>query len=378
MAAERTRQQLDPSNTFGSRRGAIVLFTVAFGWSTGVVVIDSMPAAPSLLQVLGLVFLAAAGAVMVRSSDPLRAPLSGRSHLIVHLLLLAGFLAGVIAGWEEPPVFAEAWVPAAIGFFTVALSPYRPVRELVAAASLSALFIGFVSLVRTAGVDGPPPLAGIILSVLPILAFAFGAARYTQITIRSVERRQRQSARSHEGLSDELSHTIGRSVQRDRASVLDREAAPFLRDVLARDVVTETDRQRARSIAHAVRGMIVAEADLNWVETAASASPPARGGAHAVHDPDQLVSRMDQRQRAALRSLLRAASDPLVSSPLTLEFHREDDGCRGTVTFGVLQTTGVLQPALDPYLAVMTAAFSSFAVQTTRPTLIVRFSFDHN
>ncbi len=376
--AERTRQQLDPSNTLGSRRAAIVLSIVALVWSVAIVCFGGPTAASVPLEVAGLGMFAAAAITMVRACDPLRAPFSMGVHVAVHGMLLVGFVLGSVAQWGEPLVLAEYWAPAAIGCLSVAMSPYRPLRELVVVPSVSALLVGLITVVRTIPVLPSVPLsASILITVLPIIAIAFGGVRYTQVTLEAVERSHRRSEVFYAGLSDRLEHAIGRSVQHERASILGQEAAPFLRELLTASVVTDAHRARARAIAADLRGVMVSEADRSWLDDAVL-SAPVTGGRHVVHDPHRLAARMDDRQRSAVRALVAAASDPAVSSPITFELVADGLGCTASVTFGILPTTGALQPALDPYLAVMTAAFDSFTVHAIRPPLIVRFSFDHD
>ncbi|MEY2849936.1 MAG: hypothetical protein RI885_2603 [Actinomycetota bacterium] len=376
---ERTRQQLDPSNTLASRRGALVLSIVAVVWSLAIVVLGGVTAASVPFEATSMAVLALAAITMVRACDPLRAPFSQRDHLTVHGMLLLSFLLGVVGQWGDPLVLAEYWAPTAIGCFSVAMSPYRPLRELIVVPLVSSVVIGLTTVVRMTPHDGGTPvIASAVITVLPILAFAFGAARYTQVGLSAVERWHRRSEVLSAGLTDRLAHTIGRTVQRDRASILDLEAAPFLRAVLDADSITDADRRRAGAIAATLREVMVSEADRSWLDELALATPPRSGGRHVVHDPDRLAARMDQRQRSAVRALVAAASDPAVSSPVTFELLRDTGGCSASVSFGALQTTGQLQPALDPYLALMTSAFDSFVVHAVRPTLIVRFSFDHD
>lgn len=377
---ERTRQQLDPVGSLGNRMLAIVLAVGAFYYGI-VMTVRSLDQVSSLpLAVLALLWLAAASLTVVFATSPGRAPFTRSSHVVIHLLALGAVVLSVASQWGTNRLIQDDFGPMALGFLMLAIGPYRPATELAAAGSLSAVFIGFVTLLEVPMFQSTtPPVAFVIVGMTPVLALSYASASYSGRLVESLERWQRRAMRSVASRTSRLRDGIARSVQHDRVMILGRDVLPFFNSVLDRGSLTPADRLRAREIADSIRSLMVAEADRTWLEVVAGDDGmDAERLQRTVVDPAGRASAMITDQRTVLRALIVAILDEpaFIEHSLRIELGGRGKVCRGVLSAGLDTSDSFVRSAFAPYFAVMRIVFSNLQVEFQNLTLTIGFTYE--
>ena len=379
---ERTRQQLDPAGSIGTGvvtsviAAGVVVFSVVMTLM-GVAEISSPP-----LAGLALAAEAAAAATLAVASGPRRAPFGREPFILAVSLGCIAIALSAASTWSSDAGIRDDWAAVAVGVILIACGPYRPVRELLIGGSLSALLVGFVTLLQYRWyVTEAPAAAFIIVAVTPLLAMCFAGAVYSGSVVRSIERWQRRASAANLSLMREVHGGIARSVQQDRVTILNRDVLPYLREVLATGEVDEETRMRARQISDSIRSVMVSEADRSWLETVLDeVAGPGNGQRMTVDDPEHLASGMAPDQRIALRAFLVALlTSPRQSSPRLLITVGSGAGLcevRLIATLGASEHLHRL--TLAPYLAVMRAVFSHLELDFSRSALTLEFSYEQH
>lgn len=379
---ERTRQQLDPAGVIGMRPTTIIAAVAAFGYAAIMTFREPEHTHRPVIAALALILLAIACGIVVVQSSPFRAPLSSRTHVLVQGFALVAVTLSVAAGWGMNESVLDDWPAISLGILLLALSPYRPSREIVGAGVLIAIFIGFLTLLQVPMLAASaPPVAFVVATVTPMLALCFGSAMFSSNFVSSLERWHRRAELATQKLARQLRAGIVRSVQQDRVTILNRDVLPFFTDVLARGEVTEADRDRAAQIADSIRSVMVAESDRSWLEQVVEQAVHGQGEEHLadfVHDPERLAPMITTRQRTALRAFLVALFDEpgFDRHSLRFEFGRGGRGCLGILTATVDTSDYAMRTALAPYFAVMRVVFTELQVEFTQSKLDLRMSYE--
>lgn len=383
-AGELTRQQLDPAGSVGVRTITLAIGLGAVLYAIVMTVIGWHEVSNAPFAIAAVLVLAASCWFMASAASSYRAPFTRQTHYLVHASVLLAIALEQVGCWGTNRFEGNDWGPVCLGAVLVALGPYRPSRELASAGVLSAILIGFVSLVRVdqLATQGPP-FAFVIVAVAPMLALCFGASAFSFATVSSIHRWQGKAAAATVNLVEEVRGSIARTVQQDRVTILNRDVVPFFAEVLAGAEITAANRDRARDIADSIRTLMVAEIDRSWLETAVERElgPALAGENDVVDDIDRVAVMMTTVQRTAIRALLVS----LVEFPgfgrrndLKIELRKEDGECRGRITISSRPTDHSIRSALEPYCAVMRAAFTDLLVDYSQPTLTLRFSYEQH
>jgi hypothetical protein len=382
-ARELTRQQLDPAGTAGTRALTTTLAIGAVGYALVMTVVFRHEISNPLLAVMALVMLALSCFLLIVASSSYRAPFTRGMHYIIQVGVLAAIALEAGGQWTPNALVTNDWGPLCLGVVIIALSPYRPARELASAAVVSAIFIGFLTLLRAEQlVSHTPAFAFVAVAVTPMLALCFGACVFSSGLVHSIEKWQRRALVATQNLTRELREGIARSVQQDRVTILNRDVVPFFSEVLARERITDEDRDRARSIADSIRSVMVAEFDRSWlenlIELTGGVGSDDPGAVEVVVDPDRVAPAMTTDQRTAVRAMLVAMIDfpGFDRGDLRIRLSRSGPGCHGRVTAKLNITDHALRSALAPYFAVMRAVFADFQIDFAQPTLTLRFSYE--
>ncbi|MCW4385176.1 hypothetical protein OH146_05240 [Salinibacterium sp. SYSU T00001] len=385
---ERTRQELDPVGAFSTRSITIGAALVAFIFAATMVVASIDIIANSGLALLALLGLGMASVLVTSATDPYRGPFHRGLHGWVIALSIVATALLAAATWDTPVSFVIGWVgPVCLGLFSVGMSAYRPVREIIAYGSLAAVFMGFISMLQAQSnpVAGVPVPAVVGIHLLPLLALNFSAAAFTGSMIEAVERWRSRANEAVDRMSEEQESGIARSVQQDRVTILNREVVPFFTDALAGQELTPEVRARARSIADAIRSVMVAEVDRTWLENLVDhlRARVRRYGeipdsSRVVFDDDHVANLMTYDQRTALRALLVAIFDQADNRPQGLEIVivRAGERCQGFVAVEIDMVDSLVKSRFGPYLAVMRVVFRRLRAEHLQSVLTVRFSYD--
>lgn len=378
---ERTRQQLDPVGTLGSRLLAVLLACGAFYYGL-VMTLRSLEQVSNLsLAILALLWLAGAAITVIVGTSRRRAPVTQASHVVVHLLMLGSIALSIASQWgTNHRLIQDDFGPMALGVLMLAIGPYRPATELAAAGSLSAVFIGFLTLLEVPALGSDtPPVSFVLVGMAPVLALSYASAAYSGGLVNSLERWQRRAMQSVASRTDELLGGIARSVQRDRVTILGRDVLPFFSSIVERETVTTDDRVRAREIADSIRAIMVAEADRTWLEVVVGDDgvEPDRVG-RSVVDHDGRASHMEMDQRTVLRALIVALLDEpsLQRHSLKVELTGTAAHCHGVLTATLDTGDFFVRSVFAPYFAVMRIVFTGLQVEFQRPALTLKFSYE--
>ena len=382
---ERTRQQLDPAGSTGVAPVAIFLAIGAFLYAVFMTVRGQSEISNPIFASLALALLAIAGLMLISASSPNRAPLTERTHAAIHAIAVLAILCEAVGQWGSNAYIRDDWGPATLGILLVALGPYRPAREIAVGGVCSAISIGILTYFEVPSlVTSGPAMAFIALAVTPMLALCFSAAMFSDGVVASIERWQKRAHAASVSLVHEFREGIARSVQQDRVTILNRDVLPFFTEVLARDTITDADRERARTIADSIRRVMVEEVDRSWLEALMELTGVERtnrpGAARVVvDDPHRAASAMTVAQRTAIRALFVAFADHpgFTRDHLRIALSDQGDLNSGVITAQVPVTDSVMRSTFAPFFAVMRAVFTNLEVEFVQPELTLRFSYDH-
>ncbi len=376
---ERTRQRLDPIGTFGNSLSTVFFTAGAFLASAWMFVqrIDDIRDPP--LAVLALLMLGIGCAVLVLASNPIRAPFTRRSLAIVVICGVVASALELASMWGDGDFVRSGWGPLALGLLMLAMGPYRPAREVVAAGSFAAIFIGFIVVLRGGSLGHEfPDLAVVAVTVLPVLALSYASASHSNTLITALERWQRKMQRPGRVVSRDDEDGIARSVQQDRVTILNRAVLPFFLEMIEKPVVSNADRERARDIAASFRSVMVAEVDRSWLEHAVDHLSGGVGGTHVVRDDDHVASLMTYDQRTALRALIAALYGVEDRDPdfLTIELFRDEGVCRFAMVAELEIADFALRSRFSPYFAVLRVVFPDLRLEYRAGVLTLSFSYE--
>jgi len=378
-AKERTRQQLDPAGSIGTRVVTSVIAVGSFVFALVMVALNPDEISSPVFTSLALLASTAASLTLVIGSGPERAPFSHRSFVLAVTLGLVAIVLSAAGTWSTNALIRNDWSAVAMGVILIACGPYRPPRELLMGGCIAALLVGFVTLLEYRWYATEAPVfAFVVLAVTPLLAMCYAGVVYSRTIVRTIEGWQRRANAANATLMLEVSGGIARSVQQDRVTILNRDVLPFFREVLASGELDDDSRAQAREISESIRSVMVSEADRSWLETVLEdiGADPAD---HSVEDPDHLASGMGPDQRTALRTFLVALLDSSEgTSGLRISVERRGSLSVLSLTATLGSSEFLYRLTLAPYLAVMRAVFRHLVVDFTRSTLTMEFSYEQH
>ena len=380
-ALERTRQQLDPVGSLATRIFAIALSAGAFLYGVTMTVITANHEMNPLLALLALVWLGSASLTVGIASSSRRAPFTAATHVVVQLLALGSIVLSAASQWGNNRFIQDDFGSISLGMLIVAMGVYRPARELASFGVLAAIAVGFITLLKVPGLETDAPAASFVLvGMTPVLALSFGSASYSARLVRELEQWKRRATKTVEAATSRLTGGIEKSVRQDRVKILDRDVFPFFNEILGAGAVTEDDRVRARSIAENIRALMVAEADLTWIEVAAGDHGiSADDMRSSVVDTGGLANGMVTGQRTVLRAFVVTLREheSFVRESLQLVFTGSRKRSKALLTADIHPGADDPRSSFAPYFAVMRVVFPELRVEFQDNTLTVRFSYEH-
>ena len=382
---ELSYQQLDPVGSYGSRAITLVM-SIAIVAVAGTAVAWTWPTVTDPVAAFGAVAATAVAALGIAFwSSPLRAPFRWSGFLVVTIAAGVSLVLCALATWNSSSNLAEHWAPISVGIILVQLSSYRPARELIAATILGGILAGFVAVLHPASAaDTLPPLVRLLDAALPLVALGSGATAYSAILVRTLGRWYATSEDNDRAESTAMKDRVIRSVHDDRVSILEESVVPFLTETIERNDLTEEDRAKARSIAFTIRSAMVADVDRSWLDflmdhLAEDRADPTVPGSEVVQDPHRAASGMTTEQRVVIRAAILALFDHpgFDSDGFAILITSEGSVASVTVTAKLDDDDSVSRSDLAPYLAVLRMSFRDLQVTFQRPTLTLKFSYEH-
>jgi hypothetical protein len=382
--AERAFQQLDPLGaTIGRPLTALAALGIpiyagamtAINWHN----IDSPP-----LAFLALALVVTSCVALQLGTSPLRAPVTRLTQLVITGTALAAYFLSALSMWDSNEYVRDDWGPSVVGLTLLALTQYRPAREIAEAGLFAAIFAGILALFQAHSlVSSVPAICFSLISMTPILTFSLASATFEQHLVDGLERWRSHARNAVSAFRDEHKDWIARSVQQDRVTILNQEVVPFFSDVLERGSIREADRARARKISDAIRAVMVAEVDRTWLDgvveqaTGIGLEQPDEGHP-AIADPGRLAMQMNTDQRTVVRAIIVALCENPACDPkdLRIELTRKGQQCKVLLLAGLLTTNQLVREDLAPYFAVMKILFAELRVGFTENSLELRFSYE--
>ena len=377
-------QQLDPVGSYGSRPITLVMSLGVVGLAAGGTALSWPVVSDPLAAFLAILATAVSALGITFWSSPLRAPFRWSGFVIVMISAGLSLVLSALSTWNASTDLDDQWSPITVGLILVQLSSYRPARELVAATVLGGILAGFVAVLHpTFGSSALPPLVRVLDAALPLIALGAGATAYSSVLVRSLGQWYAPPVAGDRSETAAIAERIVRSVQDDRVTILNDTVVPFLTGMLERDVVTEADRSRARSIADTIRSAMVADVDRSWLDVIMDHLALERGdatlpGSEVVQDPDRAASDMTTEQRIVIRAVVLALVDHPGFDPdgFAISIARGDTAAVVTLAAKLDDDESITRSGLAPYLAVLRIAFGDLHVAFQRPALTLRFSYE--
>jgi hypothetical protein len=292
MTPGRTPQQLDPLGTYAVWALPAIAGSIAVAYAICATLWHSGQFSQQPLAWLGVGLVVIASALFVWASLPRRAPLTRTVFVGVLGLALLGSVSFTAATWGHNRLVQDDWGQIVTGLFLLAMAQLRPVRELLIAGCAAAAVLGLAAAIQFGflSVAVSPVVYGLVAATPP-LAMAFGAAAYSHSMLKAIGRWQDRARASMQALEPQVSESVGRSVQQEFVTVLNRDAAPLLERILAHGEITSTDLDAAAVISRTMRMQTVDTLDSSWLDDSVR-----RAG---MPDPDAVVTAAGDRQAVA-------------------------------------------------------------------------------
>lgn len=260
-----------------------------------------------------------------RVSRPLWQP--GSAH-VFQLLLMVMVIASAAATFGANQALRDDWAPLVIGIMLVAITPYRPPREIALWTTVHTLVCAALGIIQASfTITDLPVLTYAVTGSLSVAVMGFAAATYARSLITSIGRWHDRAWAAAAAAAVEHRGGVARSVQQQRISVLNREVVPYLQGVVAAETVTDDDRNEARRLARSIRALLVADVEKTWAQLMLDelvARHPRLNIAVMVDDPDDLGRRASLERRTVVRALAAVSVERLAASELALRLSAPD------------------------------------------------------
>ena len=383
MPVERTPQRLDPLGVQSAWLLVPLIGVVAVGYALYSTLVHLGQLRSPALAVWAIVVLLIAVTVAAIRTHPGLPPVGLWSHLGIIGVALAAAVLFDAAVWGANQRIQDDWGQIAVALLLTAMPLYRPVAEVLATATVSALVLGALAAAQASTiVIANHPAVYATVAATPVLALAFGGAGYAW-TMTGETLRWREVARDGQlRLEGELRQVAERMVAQERATALNAEAVPFLTDLLASGRITPDDRERARAIATRLRRAAVDAVGRSWLAETVDLALAGRGAGadqqsrSRVDDPDRLDRVLSEEQRAIVGALIGTVADLPGLDPLSVAVAVSNPDCPVFVlTARAQEHRRVLRSALVPFLSALQSVSMEASMRVRDGGFTVRFAY---
>jgi hypothetical protein len=379
----RTPQQLDPLGTYAVWALPTIAGSIAVAYAICATLWHSDQISQLPLAVLGVGLVVLASALFVWASLPRRAPLTRTAFVGVLGLALLGSVSFTAATWGHNRLVQDDWGQIVTGLFLLAMTQLRPIRELLIAGCAVAAGLGLAAAIQFGFLSvAVSPIVYGLVAATPPLAMAFGAAAYSRSMLKAIGRWQNRARASMQALEPQVSESVGRSVQQEFVTALNREAAPLLERILAHGEITTADSDAAAAVSRTMRMQTVDTLDSSWLDDSVRrAGIPDPDAVVAAAGDRQAVAAVTADQRAVFGALLMAITHSadwiIVSARVTTHAIAPTGSRLGLVArIESASSRRRIRRACMPYLSVlrMTSIDARMHIDTNR--IEVGFSYD--
>lgn len=383
---ETTVQQLDPLGALDSWPTTVLLSIAAVTYSAITSWVSFSGNAEPIGAAAAVLLVALVFGLLIWVSRPSGSPMNARSSSSLLALLLIASVLDLASDGATTGV-GDSWVPYTVGIYFWAVAQYRPARQLAASAVVAALAVALAALVdRTDSAQDVFPIVTVLVAAGPVLGLGLGAAAYVADYTRSVVRWRADAAIDASAAAVEQRDAIVSDVHRDVLTLLNRELLPFFKDLLEKGTITGTDSENARRVSDAVRRILVADGDQNWLDALirrglAESEVDVPAERVFVDDPDRVVDEIAADGRAAIGALVSLlirwsgrGSDPRI----VVRLRASGASCTAVMEFADSSLARAQRAALRPYMSVMHVSFQSVRLSTTPGGVAIGFSYEHS
>lgn len=405
-ASENGMRDTDPVATAASRPLTVIASGIAILVAVALTATHPGQVERPELMAAAFVFLGAACLVLIRGTDEMRGPFTGRRHVLVVLLSWAAALLSAVAQWSGNEFLRDDWGPYAVALTLIATSPYRPLGSLLLALAASTTFVSGLGVMQSSLMPTPLPMTTFaVLAAAPVVLLASAGIVYARVGVYEHVRTDR-----HYTGTRPVGGSVELTEREQRVMLLAGEVVPLFSRVVRHGRVSAADVERAGEISAAVRATMVHAANRSWLACATAeavesarllSSLPSRAAVRnvaqilasgRVWDASDLSARMSVDQRIAIRALLetifvhdqvrpesfavrvlRHGDDALLW--IDVSFGHDGEGVRPTAFPRPRQ----LRKPLAPYLAIARASFSAvdFITDSTEHSVKVTLRFSY-
>lgn len=378
-----TPQQLDPLGTYAVWALPSIAGSIAVAYAVAATLWHSSQIIQMPLAVLGVGLVALASALFVLASLPHRAPMGRTVFISVLVLAVLGSLSFSAATWGHNSLVQDDWGQIVTGLLLLAMAQLRPIRELLIGGCVVGAVLGLAAAIQFAflSVAVTPIVYGLVAATPPI-ALALGAAAYSRSMLNAIGRWQDRARTRMQALEPQVSESVGRSVQQEFVTVLNREAAPLLERILAHGEITSADSDAAAAVSRQLRVQTVDTLASSWIDDSVRrAGLPGPDAVVAADADRQTVAAVTADQRAVFGALLMAlAHSPewtVVSARVTLSGH-EPHRARLTLVARIesAASRARIRRMFMPYLSVLRVTSIDARMRTEPNRIEVGFSYD--
>jgi hypothetical protein len=374
-----TVQSLDPLGALGGRPLTVLGGLVGIVTAVFLTLAHPEQIANPALAVAALVTAAAACAALIVVSAPRCAPVRRGSTSVIVAIGAAAAMLSALATWGANTIVRDDWSSLVLGLLLLALSPYRPPRDILLLSFAAAALVAGITVLQlpyfSAGLPAP---VVVTIAVLPILALAVGGAAFSSTVLAYLTRWRRNATSASAEHADSLQEGITRAVQQGRVLILNQEVVPLFTELVERGSVAPGDSERARTVAAAIRDLMVAETQRSWLDDALGehGRPGNVGRPTGVDDKARLLERMDFEQRSALRAFVVALRERAGAAPDDIAVRVLSAAGQNEVLLTCSTRRQDNDRVLAPYVAVLRAVFRRVNVGYSPQHVTVRFNYD--
>ncbi len=318
--------------------GAAVSLTLS---PTGSEQVSSPP-----LAALALVVLAGAFVGFAIVASPGASPLTRLRFQAVLSLIISANVLSAISQFGSNHLARDDWGPICLGLALLACAPFRSSYEILWFTVQAVLTAGILAAFQAFTSEVPAnAIIIVVVAITPPLGIGLGAAAYSRSLVAGLRRLQRVEADSRSTHDDELRRRLQEEDSVGELGSLRSEVVPFFKRLDVQGHMTEADSKRATELSAGLRLAIVERLSHD----------PLFGLVSQFSDPERASRSLGERQRAALRALIAAATGlaGVHSGSLTLALaHEPGRGVSGTLTFGGGDPEGS-QATLKPFVRML-------------------------
>lgn len=229
------------------------------------------------------------------------------SAQVLQLLLVVMTVASVMSTLTANSFLRDDWAPFVIGIVLIALTPYRPAREIAFWAAVHTLLCAVLGMLQAPWtVTDLPTLTFAVTGSLGVALLGFAAAAYARSLNGAIRRWHDRAWTAAEHAVVQQRTWVARSVQQQRITLLNREVVPYLSSIVGAPELDDDDRNEARRLARSIRSLLVADVERPWAQTLLDelvSRHPQLNIEAVADDPDNAGGSATLEQRTLVRAI---------------------------------------------------------------------------